>query len=222
MFRNHKIVALVPLRGGSKSIPYKNIKKIAGKPLAYWVCDAAKKSKYIDEVYVSTEDEKIKDVINSFGLGIKIIDRPPELATDKALTDSVMLHFATKVNFDILVTLQATSPLTTDNNINKAIEQLVEDKSDSLLTGVLVKRFFWSEDGKALNYDYLHRPMRQDFKGTIMENGAFYITKREILEKYKNRLGGKISVFRMPEETTVEIDEPEDWEVVEKLLLEKI
>lgn len=221
MFKNYKTVALIPLRGGSKSIPYKNIKKIAGKPLAYWICDAAKKAKYIDGVYVSTEDKKIKEVINSFGLGINIIDRPPELAINKASTDSVMLHFAKKVNFDILVTLQATTPLTTDNDINKAIKQFVEDESDSLLTGVLLKRFFWSENNKSLNYNYLNRPMRQDFKGTIMENGAFYITKREILKKYKNRLGGKISIFKMPEETAIELDGPKDWEVVEKLLLEK-
>lgn len=218
MLKNHKIIALIPLRGGSKSIPYKNIKEIAGKPLAYWVCTAAKNSEYIDEVYVSTEDKKIKKVINSFNLGVKIIDRPNELATDETSTASVMLHFAEKVDFDILIMLQATSPLTTSSDIDTAIGKFIGDGSDSMVTGVLLKRFFWTKDGKALNYNYLDRPRRQDFGGTVMENGAFYIIKKEILKKYKSMLAGKVSIFIMPDDTSTELDESNDWIVVEKLL----
>ena len=66
MYKGKKIVAIIPARGGSKSIPYKNIKEIAGKPLVYWVCEAAKKSKYIDEIYISSEDQKIKEILNAF------------------------------------------------------------------------------------------------------------------------------------------------------------
>ncbi|MEK7575004.1 MAG: acylneuraminate cytidylyltransferase family protein [Patescibacteria group bacterium] len=218
MIKGQKIVALVPLRGGSKSIPYKNIKKISGKPLAYWCLFAATNSKYIDEVWVSTDDSKIKKVVSGLGLDVKVLDRPEALATDKASTESVMLHFAEKVTFDILITVQATSPLTTSDNLDKAIEILLEGGHDSLVTVVKEKSFLWSPEGKALNYDPRNRPMRQDWPGTFSENGAFYITKKNILETEKCRLGGRVKVFEMPAETTLQIDEAEDWRKVAKLL----
>ncbi|HVM73382.1 MAG TPA: acylneuraminate cytidylyltransferase family protein [Candidatus Paceibacterota bacterium] len=215
-----KVVALVPLRGGSKSIPYKNIKEIGGMPLAYWVLKAATDSPSISEVYVSTEDPKIKEVVESLGLGVKVIKRPEELAQDLTTTDAVMMHFMQEVpDFDILFTIQATSPLTTEAELEAALDHFLKNDHDSMLTGVRTKRFFWTDDGVAHNYDYKNRPMRQQFKGTIMENGAFYITKKETLEREKNRLGGSIGVYEMPPHFAVELDEPEDWVEVEKLLL---
>jgi N-acylneuraminate cytidylyltransferase len=213
-----KVVALIPLRGGSKSIPYKNIKPLNGKPLAYWVCKAALDSKHIQEVWVSTDDEKIKKAILKMNLGIKVIDRPAEFATDKASTESVMTHFAENVPFDVLVTIQATSPLTKSEHLNEAIEKLHAEKLDSLVTGVTVKRFFWGHDGKPHNYDPKNRPMRQDWKGVVMENGAFYITRKKILDEHKCRLGGKIGVYIMPDHTALEIDEPDDWKKITKLI----
>ena len=222
MIKGLKTVALIPLRGGSKSIPYKNIKEIAGKPLAYWTCNAATHSKYIDEVYVSTEDDKIKKTVLGFKLGVKIIDRPAHLAEDTSTTESVMLHFAELVKFDLLVTIQATSPFTTSEDLDAALEQFTKNNFDSLLTGVSYKKFFWTKDGKPLNYDYKKRPRRQEFEGVVNENGAFYITKRSILDEHKNRLGGKIGIFEMPEDKAVDIDEPDDWSKAEEHLLKHL
>lgn len=213
-----KIVALIPLRGGSKSIPNKNIKNLAGKPLCFWSLFSAINSKKIDEVWVSTEDKKIKKIVENFNLGVKIIDRPKELADDSSSTESVMIHFAEKVPFDILVTIQATSPLTSNSDLDSALKEFSEKNLDSMVTGVPTKRFFWSRDGKPLNYNPHLRPRRQDWNGSIMENGAFYITKRKILDEQKNRLGGRIGVYEMPEETAIEIDEPSDFKIVAKLL----
>jgi len=213
-----KIVGLVPLRGGSKSIPDKNIRPIAGKPLCAWVLEAACASKLFDQVYVSTDSVIIAGVVKALGLGITVIDRPAHLATDEASTESVMLHLAESVNFDLLVTIQATSPLLTPFDLSGAMAKFEGENLDSLLTGVRLKRFFWSDNGAALNYDPLKRPMRQQFDGTIMENGAFYFTRKSVLEKYKSRLGGKIGIYEMPGETSVEIDEPGDWDFVEALL----
>lgn len=206
-----KIVALIPLRGGSKSIPRKNIKVFAGKPLCYWACKVAVDSEHIDEVWVSTEDSEIKEVVLGFNLGVKVQDRPKELAADDSSTEGVMLHFAKEVPFDILVTLQATSPFTDSKDLDNALKEFDEKSFDSMVSGVLLKRFFWTPDGTPLNYNPLKRPRRQDFSGTVMENGAFYVTKRKILEDTKSRLGGKIGVFQMAEYTATEIDEPEDW-----------
>jgi len=216
------IVALIPLRGGSKSIPYKNIKDIAGKPLCAWVLEAASFSKLIDEVYVSTDSEKIIDVVSGLSLPVKISKRDPSLATDSASTESVMLDFMNRVDFDILVTIQATSPLTRSKDLDLAIKQFMDNNLDSLLTGVRIKRFFWTDNSKPINYDPLNRPRRQEFKGWIVENGAFYLTKRNILKKFKCRLGGKIGIYEMPSEAAHEIDEPMDWNVLENILLEKL
>lgn len=221
MFKDKKIVSLIPLRGGSKSIPYKNIKELAGKPLCYFTLKAATESKYIDEIWVSTEDQKIKDTVLSLGLKVKVLDRPDTLARDASSTESVMLHFAEHVDFDILNLIQATSPLTSARDLDTAIEQFAREGDDSMLTGVLYKKFYWTTDGKPLNYDYLNRPRRQEFEGVVNENGAFYLTKKEILQNNKNRLGGKIGIFLMPEDRGIDIDEPEDWAKAEKNLKNK-
>jgi CMP-N-acetylneuraminic acid synthetase len=216
-----KTVALIPLRGGSKSIPLKNIKPIGGKPLCSWVLEAATRAQGIHSVYVSTDSREIEDVVKSLNLGVKVIYRPPEHATDEASTESVMLHFMEQVDFDVLVTIQATSPLLQANHLDEALERFRAENLDSMLSAVRTKRFFWHDDGTPINYDPMHRPRRQDFSGTLMENGAFYMTKRNILEKHDCRLGGRIGIYEMPEHTSVEIDEPEDWEMVSRLLQQK-
>ncbi|MCX6350260.1 MAG: HAD hydrolase family protein [Bacteroidetes bacterium] len=210
-----KIIALIPLRGGSKSILNKNIKSLAGKPLCLYSLEAAHQSGVFDEVIVSTDSEEIADVVRKAGLGTKISMRPAELATDTASTEAVMLHIASEFSFDVMCLIQATSPFTTAEDFQKAYQKFTKENLDSLVTGVRTKRFFWNENGTAVNYNPLKRPRRQDFDGYIMENGAFYFTKKEILEKEQCRLGGKIGVYEMPEHTALEIDEPFDWQLAE-------
>lgn len=215
----NNIIALVPLRGGSKSIPNKNIKPIAGKPLCVWSLEAAYESRIFNQIIVSTDSYEISQVVSKLNMNFDVMMRPLNLATDATTTEAVMLHIAEQINFDILFTIQVTSPLVRSLDFRLAYEKFVNNNLDSLLTGVRVKRFYWSLDGNPINYDPLNRPMRQDFDGVIMENGAFYITKRNILEKYRCRLGGRIGIYEMSKENAVEIDEPDDWNDVEHLIL---
>lgn len=212
------LVALVPLRGGSKSIPKKNIRTIAGKPLCAWVLEAACACSRIDQVWVSTDSSEIRETVESLGLGVRVLDRPAALAADDSSTEDVMLHFAEAIPFETLCTIQATSPLLSAGDLDEAIEMFERDKYDSLLSAVRTKRFFWADNFEPINYDPLNRPRRQDFSGTLMENGAFYLTRRPVLEQNACRLGGRISVFEMAEDTAVEIDEPSDWDMVTGLL----
>lgn len=212
-------VALVPLRGGSKSIPRKNIKLIAGRPLCFWAIDAALESGCFSAVCVSTEDAEIKKTVSGlFGGRVEVLDRPARLAQDDTSTEAVLLHFAESRSFDALCTIQATSPLTTPADFRAAQSLFLSGGFDSLLTACVFKRFLWDETGHALNYDPARRPRRQDFKGCLMENGAFYWTKRETLLAAKNRLGGRIGIHVMDAETAQEIDEPADWVILEELL----
>jgi len=214
-------VALVPLRGGSKGIPDKNIRMIAGKPLCAWVLEAACQSGVFTRVVVSTDSPRIAEMVRGLNLPVEILDRPTELATDEASTESVMLHAAQKLDFDVLATIQATSPLIKPEDFQNAYNLFNTGGYDSLLTAVRIKRFFWSDSGTALNYIPRQRPRRQDFIGSLMENGAFYFTKRSVLAHENCRLGGCIGIYEMAAESAVEIDEPEDWTLVERALLNR-
>ena len=219
-------IAFIPVRCGSKSIPFKNIKEFCGKPLVYWNLEALEKSNNIDEIFVATDCEEIKDIVNSFGFSkVKVYDRDEENASDTASTESVMLEFINKQNFkdnDLFFLVQATSPLTQTKDFDKALETLKNEKADSLLTCIRTKRFFWDKNANPINYDFTNRPRRQDFDGLFMENGAFYINSIENIKKDKNRLSGKIAIYEMEEFTAVEIDEEDDWLIAEKMMYKYI
>jgi YrbI family 3-deoxy-D-manno-octulosonate 8-phosphate phosphatase len=212
-------VALQPLRGGSKSIPEKNVRIIAGRPLYAWSLGAALDSGCFDAIYVASDDPEIRDDVRArFGSRVQVIDRAPENATDDASIESVMLEVAAKVPCDVMSLVQATSPLTRPEDFRSARARFEREGLDSLLTGVELKRFFWTHDAQPLNYDPARRPRRQDFAGAVMENGAFYFTRSQLLTRTGSRLCGRIGVYRMHEESATELDEPSDWPVVETLL----
>lgn len=216
-------VAFIPVRGGSKSIPLKNIKPICGKPLVYWTIKAASDCEYIDCVYVATDSDIIKSTVEEFKFSkVKIIGRSAESASDTASTESAMLEFAMKYDFDNIALIQATSPLLLGKDLDNGFKEFEKEGIDSVLSVVKQKRFHWdkNEEGFAYptNYDVYNRPRRQDFEGYYVENGAFYISSKEDLLKSKNRVSGNIGIVEMNEDTFFEIDEPSDWVVIESLM----
>ncbi|WP_313098786.1 cytidylyltransferase domain-containing protein [Epilithonimonas sp.] len=218
----NKTLAFIPVRGGSKSIPQKNIKNFCGKPLVYWNIKALEETSQIDQIIIATDSEDIINVVESFKFSkTKIYKRSSENAQDTSSTESVMLEYLEQIDYqqdDTFILVQATSPLTRTQDFSSALKTFNNSDCDSLLTGVRFKRFFWNEDGTSKNYDYQNRPRRQDFQGEFMENGAFYINKIGNILKDKNRLSGKIALFEMPEFTSFEIDEPDDWVIAEQLM----
>ena len=216
-------IAFIPARCGSESIPFKNIKIICGKPLIYWSLLALTKSKTIDQIYVATDCDEIKDTVIDFNFdNVKIFDRSSTNASNTASTESVMLEFLDNNVFsgeDLFVLVQATTPFTSSENFDNAINILKSNiEIDSLLSCVESKRFFWTKNGNAINYDYNNRPLRQDFDGILMENGAFYINTVANIKNFKNRLSGTIHPYVMPEYTAIEADEEDDWIIIEKLM----
>jgi CMP-N-acetylneuraminic acid synthetase len=211
-------VALVPLRGGSKGIKDKNIKPLFGKPLCYWVLEAASCAAEVDEVYVSTDSQKIANVVESLGLGVQVIERPDSLATDSATTEAVVEHFLSVLSPKVLITIQATSPLLQSSDIDAAMSQFRKNDLDSLISINRLKQFLWNENGTPLNYDPRNRPRRQDFAGAIVENGAFYISKRTTILKHGSRIGGKVGFFELSEAGRLEIDDMVDFRIADLLL----
>lgn len=220
-----KKVAIIPLRKGSKGIPGKNKKKMLGRPLFSWVLGAAIFSD-LDEVYVFTDDEEILNFISKeyhWTTKVKGLLRDDENANDTASTEIAMVEFAEKINhdFDVLCLLQATSPLTTSQDINNALSQISTEGKTSALSVVKTHRFTWNADGTPQNYDVFNRPRRQDFAGLLMENGAVYATTKDAFIKSKNRVSETIGLVEMPEETLMEIDSLSDWTIIESLLAER-
>ena len=223
-------VAFIPVRGGSKSIPLKNIKPISGRPLVYWTVKAACGCKYIDKVFVATDSDKIKETVEGFKEGseaelfkkAEVIGRSAESASDTASTEFAMLEFADKMEFDNIVLVQATSPLLVSSDLDRGFEAFGQENVDSVLSVVRQKRFHWGNDESGFahptNYDVFHRPRRQEFDGYLVENGAFYISSKEDLLKSKNRVSGNIKAVEMNEDTFFEIDEPSDWVIIEALM----
>jgi YrbI family 3-deoxy-D-manno-octulosonate 8-phosphate phosphatase len=212
------VIAFIPARGGSKSILQKNIKFFCGKPLIFWNLQELQKSD-VDEIIVATDSDEIKSIVNAFNFSkLKVYDRIKDNAQDISSTESVMLEYISCSNIsneDTFMLVQATSPFTQSIHFNEGLELF--NKHDSVLSCCRSKRFSW-KNGKALNYDIYNRPRRQDFDGTLIENGAFYISSVEAIKESKNRISGDIGIYEMPEYTYTEIDEPEDWIVAEALM----
>ena len=217
-----KVIAFIPVRGGSKSIPLKNIKLLCGKPLVCWNIEALEACLQVDEVIVATDSDEIwKTVEGRDYKKTKLYRRSAENACDTASTESVMLEYIKYANLpesDIFMLVQATSPLTESVHFSEALQKYATGEYDSMLTCVRNYRFFWNEDGSSMNYDYMNRPRRQNFSGMLMENGAFYINTVGKILSNGNRLGGKIGIYEMPEYTATEIDEPDDWMILENLM----
>lgn len=215
-------IAFIPVRGGSKSIPLKNIKPFCGKPLVYWNLYALQQTSAVDVIVVATDSPEIEKAVLSFGFDkVSVYHRSPENASDTASTESVMLEYisaSNPANDAIFMLVQATSPLTQQIHFEEALSLYGYGLYDSVLTCVRNKRFFWNADGTSKNYDYRHRPRRQDFEGELMENGAFYINTVNNIIASQNRLSGKIGIYEMPEYTAFEIDEPDDWAIMENLM----
>lgn len=215
-------IAFIPARGGSKSIPLKNIKFLMGKPLVYWVTKAASDCALIDKVVIATDHPKIKRTVLDFNLPkVEIYDRNPENAQDSSTTESVILEYLNKNSYapdDLFFLLQATSPLTESEHIQGVYDKLQAQKACSALTCVRTHRFYWNDNGTPINYDCFNRPRRQQFRGTLMENGAIYLNKIGCILKNTNMLSGPISIYEMPSNTAVELDEPDDWIILEALM----
>ena len=218
-------VVFIPVRGGSKSIPLKNIKPINGKPLVYWAAKAANDSECVDNVVIATDSNEIKKTVINFGLSkLSVYDRKPENASDTASTESVMLEYIEQADLkkdDKFFLVQATSPMLKKEHIEAMYSKLINSSYDSMFSGVREKQFHWIEtaDGvHPINYDYKKRPRRQEFEGIIAENGACYINTVGNILRDRCRLSGKIGVYELPSYTSYEIDEESDWVIVEELM----
>jgi CMP-N,N'-diacetyllegionaminic acid synthase len=227
MQNNRKILSIIPARGGSKGVPRKNIRPLAGKPLLAWTIEAALLSETVHRVVVSTDDQEIANVAVKHGA--EVVLRPKEIAEDWSPSEDALLHVVQTMGdpeqWEAIVFLQATSPLRDHTHVGSAVTRWRESGADSLLSVFRSHVFLWKEqDGIAnpLLFDYTCRPMRQAMTNQYQENGAIYVFKPEVLLQGRNRLGGLVVLYEMPEEASLDIDTELDMVLAEYLLTKRV
>lgn len=199
------ILGVTLARGGSKGVPRKNIRSLAGKPLIAWTIEAALASKRLDRYLVSTEDPEIAGIARRNGA--EVLDRPEELASDEASTLAVLQHLVGRVPADTVVLLQATSPIREEGLIDRCIERFLETKADSLATGFLCTHTEYGANNRR----------RQEIPGFFCDDGNLYILRAENIRR-GDRFGKKIERVILEREQNVEIDEEFDFWLAEQVL----
>ena len=229
MFKNKKILAIIPARGGSKRIPGKNTKLIAGTPLIAWIIKAAQKSKLIDRLIISTDSPSIAKVAKKYKAQVPFA-RPADLATDNATTDDVIKHAVLYLekneNYqpDVIVILQATSPLTIANDIDKAIKQLITSNASTCVSVCSVAEqpeWMYSLKNNKLVY-FIKTKTKKEKESLYRLTGAIYVVKKGYLIKTGKIMDkNNTSFIETPRERSVDIDEMIDFNIAEMLLRKK-
>ena len=225
MYTNKTFLAIIPARGGSKRLPRKNILDLCGKPLIAYTIEAALKSKYIDKVIVSSDDDEILNI--SLNFGAETIKRPVELASDTATTFDAIKHTIDNFEkYDYIVLLQPTSPLRNENQIDEAIELLEEKQADAIVSVCEMDHSpLWSntlpKDGNMNNFlrDEVLNKRSQDLEKYYRVNGAVYICKTDkLLENKSFFLKDNIFAYIMDRKSSIDIDEEIDFEIAKVLI----
>lgn len=220
-----RILCVIPVRGGSKGVPGKNKRPIAGKPLVVWTIEQALAARPRMDVVVSTDDPELARIARAAGAGVPFL-RPAELAQDTTPTEPVVEHAiaertAAGLRPDAVMLLQATSPVRLPGTIDRAIAKFVEAGVDALVGTVPQTPFLWRHDATP-HYDPANRPRRQDLRDDeffYRETGSLYLTRTEVYEREHNRIGGRVSIFAMADDEGVDIDTAADFAVAEQQLL---
>lgn len=203
------ILGITPARGGSKGIPKKNIKEMAGKPLIAWTIEAVQKSKLLDKHIISTEDKEIADISKKYGAEVLI--RPKNLSKDNVTTLLVLQHALKKISADIVVLLQCTSPVREDGLIDDCINKFIKESADSLATGFNCFLQEWGSCDKP----------RQEVKGFFHDDGNVYVLKADLIKKAKNPndIWGKKKVkMEISKKHNFDIDDEIDFWINEQII----
>lgn len=231
MAKIKKTIAVIPARGGSKSIPRKNLVPVNGKPLIAYTIEAALKARHISKVVVSSEDEEILTVAEKYGA--ELINRPPELATDTAMPEQVVYHAIKELErqgeiFDVLALLQPIAPLRDHDDLDQAFDLFYAKDATALISvyeplHTPYKTFKLSKKGFIVGLVNNKYPFtrRQDLPQAFMPNGAIYIININDFIQTQCLFTSKTTHFLMPLEKSIDIDSLEDIKELEKILKQK-
>lgn len=216
-----RILAIIPARGGSKGIPRKNVRLMHGKPLIYYAIHNAQQCSAITDVAVSSDDEEILEIARSYGA--EALERPARLAEDAVTLDPVIYDAVCQmerkrgVRYDVVVTLQPTSPVLRPQTLEGALQSFVSAQVDTYISATNKPHLSWSKNEEGYYPLYEKRLNRQQLPPNYLEAGAFFITRRQFVTE-NSRMGNRISVYEIPEQEAVDIDSVSDWIICETIL----
>ncbi len=225
-----KYLIVIPARGGSKGIPYKNIYPVADKPLLAWTLDSVTQVDFCGDIVVSTDDKKIAEVAERYNKVI-VIKRPSELSGDRASTESALIHALDYMRenggkkYDAVVTMQPTSPLRTSKLIENMFKTYEENlgRYNALLTLTEDRTDFWiQKPDNSFERLFKDAPRRrQERQPLFAENSALYITDAEVLRETNSVLGTKTLGYVIDPIEAIDINEKHDIYVAESFLRER-
>lgn len=205
-----KIVAVVPIKLNNMRLPNKNIKEFDnGKPLCCYVLETLLSVKDIDAVYVYCSNELIKKYIPS---GVKYLKRDNRLDSNETSMNEVLYEFAKEVQSEAYLLAHATSPFLKQESIEKGIEAMKGGSFDSAFTVKKLQEFLWKDD-EAFNYNPSNIPRTQDLPPLYCETSGYYIFHADTILKENRRIGDKPFMVEVGEMESIDIDEPEDFEI---------
>lgn len=220
-----KIVAIIPAKGTSKRIPGKNIKNLVGKPMIAYIIETAKQVKGIDRIIVSTDSEDVAAIAKQYGAEVPFI-RPAELTGDAVTTREVLAHTVDWLeeheNYapDYVLLLYPTSPLLKKERVEEAVEMALRRRPNSVISGCYDKGHYWIEVEGGWERFYPIKQVNSQYQIPLfVENGAIYLTKTSFIRR--QYVADKTDVVVMEPDENIDVDYPEDWDKVEKILLEK-
>jgi len=228
MIRTKSVLAIIPARGGSKGVPRKNIRQLSGKPLIAWTIEEAKKSKYIDRLIVSTDDEEIAAIARKWGGEVPFM-RPSSLSQDHTPGIEPVLHAISSLpGYDYIVLLQPTSPLRTSEDIDLCLEHCQGQNANACVSVTMTdKSPYWMyhlTDENALEPVIIpEKPIfrRQDAPDVYVLNGAVYIAKTSWLQENQTFLHKETIGYVMPRERSIDVDTELDFSILETIIREK-
>lgn len=232
MIDEHKVVCVIPARGGSKGVPRKNIKQLAGKPLIAYTIEQALQSQYIDRIIVSTEDNEIAEISKHYGAEVPFI-RPVALSGDQVATVDVLLHTIKwleeeeKYDFDIFVLLHTTTPLRAVKDIDSCIEMLKDTKADNIFSVTESHRNPYfnmveiTPNGKVQLSKKGSFSSRQSAPKVYDMNASIYVWWKDILKREGKIFLNGSQVYVMSKERSIDIDDNIDFKIAEIMMVEQ-
>ena len=215
---NIKIVAVIPARANSKRIPNKNIRLLNNHPLVYYAIKNAINSKYITDVIVTTDSKEVETIAKQ--LGVKCLQRSPELCMDDTTLDAVVYDAIQDVDCDYVITMQPTSPLLKLESLNSAIEFCISNQLDTVISVINYPRLGWKKENNQITPGYKERLNFQYLPPYYQETGAFLISRRKVITN-TNRIGKKIDLFEVSKEEAINIDTFQDLALANIILQKK-
>ncbi|HEX4812944.1 MAG TPA: N-acetylneuraminate synthase family protein [Nonomuraea sp.] len=212
-----RVLAVVPARGGSAGVPLKNLALVGGVPLVTRAVRACLRAELVDQVAVSTDHARIAETARA--AGALVVDRPEELSGATASSESAVLHALDTLGEDpeVVVLVQCTSAFIDPGDLSEAVRKVLDGEADSVVSGLPTHEFLWTSAGVGVNHDPAVRQRRQDREPQFRENGAFYVMRTAGLRAHGHRFFGRTAVQAVPPQHAIEVDNPEDLELVRAL-----